>query len=252
MLIDCHVHSGNWKYQLLKDTGLPYYMSDYWDQYSDTIDAAIFTPSDLQDNQTLLSDVSSDSRSYMAYWINPKSETMNHVFDVVSVNPKIVALKVHGGIDQIDSGIANEVYAPYIEFSIYQKIPIIVHCGANKGTSSYLYLDAVAEKYPQAKFIAAHLGAKFDIEQAKAIDCLSVRENVYADTSSVKYPYIITRAIDMFGPERVLFGSDWPIMSPLSAIGAMSDSLLEEEIEALKETPFKVFNIEKSTISSSN
>jgi predicted TIM-barrel fold metal-dependent hydrolase len=252
MIIDCHVHSGKWTYRLLQDTGLNYFMSDYWEQYDEVIGKAIFFPSDQKNNIALLEDVLTNSRSYMAYWVDPINDNINRTFDIVSVNPKIVALKFHADIDRVNGGVALNCYAPYIEFAAFQNMPIIVHCGTNKATSSWLYLAEVANKYPKVKFVAAHLGGKTDTEQYEAINSLCVLKNVYFDSSSVKYPYMFVHAVETVGTNRILFGSDWPIMSPISALGAMSDSLIEEEIAQIKLNPYEVFKIEKDTDGSGN
>ncbi|MEM9774421.1 MAG: amidohydrolase family protein [Chloroflexota bacterium] len=62
------------------------------------------------------------------------------------------------------------------------------------------------EAFPNVKFIAGHSG----LGQAdEAIEIYANYPNVYVDTS-FQPPHMIKRLTDTFGPDRVLYGSDWP------------------------------------------
>ena len=62
------------------------------------------------------------------------------------------------------------------------------------------------EAFPNVKFIAGHAG----LGQAEEVIALYAKyPNVYVDTS-FQPPHLIKKLIEAFGPERVLYGSDWP------------------------------------------
>jgi uncharacterized protein len=73
-------------------------------------------------------------------------------------------------------------------------------------------LDRLAEQFPEIDFIGAHMGglaAPFrEIEEH-----LKPRNNLYLDTSNAAHMFSreeFIRLLTMHGPERILFGTDWP------------------------------------------
>ncbi|MCP4006434.1 MAG: amidohydrolase [bacterium] len=125
-------------------------------------------------------------------------------------------LKIHPIIQKIslasaETRAAVESFAPH-------RLPVLFHCGIS---SYYLgadkareepryggidYAEALVRDFPSVDFIAGHAGL---FEVKKAMKQLSRFSNVWVDTSfqSVKR---VRELIDAFGPERVLFASDWP------------------------------------------
>jgi len=64
----------------------------------------------------------------------------------------------------------------------------------------------LAASFPQVRFIAGHAGL-YQVEDV--IEILSPMQNVSVDIS-IQSPKVVKRLLDTFGPERVLFASDWP------------------------------------------
>jgi hypothetical protein len=111
------------------------------------------------------------------------------------------------------------------------KIAVFVHCGVlsvgvrNKlglpsrfdmRFSNPIDLHSIALRYPQLRFVVPHFGAGYFREALMLCDLCP---NVYLDTSSsngwMKYegaeldlPKVFRRAIDVVGPQRLLFGTD--------------------------------------------
>ena len=96
-----------------------------------------------------------------------------------------------------------------------------------------LDLIPAADAHPRAKFVIPHFGAGFFRETLMAgAQC----ENVFVDTSSshswmrtqparLDLKEVFARALDVFGPERILFGTD----SGTFPAGWRSDRLAEQE-----------------------
>ena len=121
---------------------------------------------------------------------------------------------------------AVEAFAQY-------NLPILFHCGV----SSY-YLGEEKEKnqimeygriqdaeelvaaFPQVSFIAGHAGM---LEVKKAIELLSKYNNVYVDTS-FQAPEIIVELLSAFGPERVLYASDWPFGNRVVSVKTVKEA----------------------------
>ena len=70
----------------------------------------------------------------------------------------------------------------------------------------------IEEKYPQARVIVAHIGRCYSNEDlGDAMEKLRGTKNMCFDFSGNTNPYVIRRALETFGPDRVLYGSDLPI-----------------------------------------
>lgn len=97
-------------------------------------------------------------------------------------------------------------------------IPLLVHTGHNQsgGRLQYgdpTYLDEVAADFPDLKIILAHFGFPW-VNQA--ISVVWIRRNCYLELSgwSPKYiPEIVWRYAKGIFPDRVLFGTDAPVMT---------------------------------------
>lgn len=112
-----------------------------------------------------------------------------------------------------------EAFAPF-------ELPILFHCGI---TSYYVgkekknqtpeygtinYAENLVKSFPKVNFIAGHSGAW---EVRDVIDLLGKYKNVWVDTSFQSASYI-RKLIKTFGPEKVLYASDWPYGRRIPAI----------------------------------
>ncbi len=107
---------------------------------------------------------------------------------------------------------AVEAFAPH-------GLPVLFHSGefsyylgeekARKQIPSYgaiHYARDLVAAFPAVDFIAGHAGM-FQVEDVIAM--LGGRSNVYVDVT-FQSPATVRRLIEVFGPEKVLYGSDWP------------------------------------------
>jgi uncharacterized protein len=127
-----------------------------------------------------------------------QDERVAAMLDLLSTRPRTAAF-VHCGVLSVGVRKALELPSPFdLKFSN----PIDLH--------------AVALRYPQLRFIVPHFGAGYFREALMLCDLCP---NVYLDTSSsnswVRYEEahldlraVFRRALDVVGPERLLFGSD--------------------------------------------
>lgn len=138
---------------------------------------------------------------------------------------------------------SQEVFQAVEAFSIH-RLPILFHCGisgyylGNERQSKQdpalgKIADAakMAANFPNVTFIAGHAGL---FEYREVIAKLSGLRNVMVDTS-FQSPEHVRELIDAFGPERVLFASDWPYGNRPPAINIVrkackGDSQLQERI----------------------
>jgi hypothetical protein len=98
-------------------------------------------------------------------------------------------------------------------------LPVLFHAGVSsyylgkeKATNQVMsygeirYARDLVAAFPKVNFIAGHAGL-FQVKDTMAM--LGGFSNVYVD-HTFQPPVHIRRLIEVFGPERVLYGSDWP------------------------------------------
>lgn len=73
-------------------------------------------------------------------------------------------------------------------------------------------IRTLCRKYPGCKLILAHVARSFSHRHAlEGLACLRDLDNVWVDTSAVCESQAMATAIEYLGPERILFGSDYPV-----------------------------------------
>ncbi|MBN1348835.1 amidohydrolase [candidate division KSB1 bacterium] len=99
---------------------------------------------------------------------------------------------------------------PIVEQAIEYGIPLLVHCwvkidGNLPFESTPMHLRRLAQRFPGATFIMAHLGGDWEYGLKVAREC----ENVYVDTSgSMAEQDCIEKLAETIGVHRLLFGTD--------------------------------------------
>ncbi|MBW7988664.1 MAG: amidohydrolase family protein [Planctomycetes bacterium] len=97
-----------------------------------------------------------------------------------------------------------------VETASELKIPILFH-PPNVDDSLQ-----VVQSYPQVSFILAHLGSfasRSWTEHVRAIEASKRLANLYLDTSSVVFSTYLERAASELPPEKLIFGSDGPLVN---------------------------------------
>jgi predicted TIM-barrel fold metal-dependent hydrolase len=136
-------------------------------------------------------------------------------------------LKLHPIIQMVSLDDQRSLGA--VEAFSLHGLPVLFHCGL----SSYYpaaesarerpefggiaYAERLVKAFPGVKFIAGHAGL-FEVDDV--IDLLGGFKNVSVDVS-FQSPAAIRRLVGALGPERVLYGSDWPWGSRMTAIKAV-------------------------------
>ena len=127
--------------------------------------------------------------------------------------------------------------APVVEAATAHRLPILTHVSEplghdypGKGTVSPLAVYRLARCYPDAVFICAHWGGGLPFlellpEVAKAL------RNVHYDTAAGLFLYrdaIFTAAAAAVGAEKVLFGTDYPLLNQRRFLARVRGSGLSE------------------------
>ena len=93
-----------------------------------------------------------------------------------------------------------------------KEIPIILHL-PKKITDCCDQVSKIANDFPCLKICIAHLGLEKKISQGliKVFSKIEKYENIFCDTSLISSSEVIGAAIDVFGAERIMYGSDEPL-----------------------------------------
>ena len=111
--------------------------------------------------------------------------------------------------------------------------------------SNPMYMDDVAADFPDLKIILAHPSFPW---QEEALSVATHKPNVYIDLSgwSPKYfPPILVRYINSILQDKMLFGSDWPVITPDRWMSDFAKLEIREEVrpKVLKANARKLLNI---------
>lgn len=96
-----------------------------------------------------------------------------------------------------------------------------------------IYLDQVALDFPELKIVAGHIGWPWTDE---AIAVATKHENVYIDTSAYtvpRYPPALVEYLRGHGRGKVLFGSNYPMITPAKALEGIEALGLDPQTQAL-------------------
>ncbi|MEG2044857.1 MAG: TatD family hydrolase [Clostridia bacterium] len=128
----------------------------------------------------------------------------------------LYGIKLHPDFQEfnIDDEKAENIYK-----IVGDRLPILIHTGdTNLDYSAPKKLAKMADKYPNVRFIAPHLGgySRWDEVNKYLID-----KNVWFDTSSAlefMEPERATEIILKHGCDKVFFGTDYPLCSQADAL----------------------------------
>lgn len=126
------------------------------------------------------------------------------------LNAGLLGVKLHPDMQKFSLGDekAKKLYA-----ACEGRCPMLLHTGDKRyHYSNPTLIPPILREFPDLKLICAHLGGYSEWDEAA--QCLAREENVYVDCSSSFFGMTRERAkelIDLYGEDRVLFGSDYPM-----------------------------------------
>ena len=105
-----------------------------------------------------------------------------------------------------------EVYfEPVLVAARKHQLPVLLHTGDFSYTAPIMVARMVSQ-YPDVTFILGHMGSLVFV--LDAIEVCKLNNNVFLETSGMTSPGMLRRAVAECGPERILFGSDYPYWHP--------------------------------------
>lgn len=146
----------------------------------------------------------------------------------------VAGLKIH----PVVGGYAcNELYErtrDAVSVAVAHDLPILIHtghipasaiAGLAGGCNEARAVEPLVAAFPKGKFVLAHIGWeswRYILRLAQTYPHVSV------ETSWQPAP-IIRRAVDLLGPDRVLFGSDFPLFKQRMALRITRQALTSRE-----------------------
>ncbi len=109
-----------------------------------------------------------------------------------------------------------------------------------------IYLDQVALDFPELRIVAGHIGYPWTEE---AVAVATKHENVYIDTSAYtarRYPRELVAYLREHGRHKVMFGTNYPMITPAKALEGLDELGLDEEARSLflRGNAARVFRLE--------
>jgi predicted TIM-barrel fold metal-dependent hydrolase len=225
-MIDGHIHVGRWSERFF---GLDVSLPEVDRVLADCgIEGAAVTATDLRDNESLLHQIRDARLRYWFFpWVNPAEDA--DLGRLEGWGKAVAGLKFHPSCDGVR--ITDPRCGPYLEYAGRLKLPVLVHCGRWQEMSSYRYALEAASRYPDIRFVFAHMGGDQPDLVRATYEALgpSGPGNVWLGMEGIREYWLIREAIDSVGPARVIWGSDFPIGHPKMYLGLLEALALDEE-----------------------
>ena len=129
--------------------------------------------------------------------------------------------------------------APIAELCQHYRAPLLVHTNdplgpqyPGKAAISLPELYRAIRTFPEVTWILAHWGGGLPFYGLMKKEAPEVFRRVYFDTAASPYlyrPEIYRLAAEMVGPEKILFGSDYPLLPVSRYLKEMEEAKLPEE-----------------------
>ncbi|WP_296804611.1 amidohydrolase family protein [Thiocapsa sp.] len=229
MIIDSHCHAG-------AGFGLrdPWTGQPLFERYLRRASAAGITHSALfanfnddyaQANRAVARLVASNRRRFFGLAYIHTERDRGRVFDMIRIAVEcygFVGIKVH----RHDARISRELCEAARAFAL----PVLYDVETELGV-----LDTLTRDFPDLPFIVPHLSSFAENwrSQTAFLDRLQAHDNLYTDSSGVRFFDLLARVVEHCGPRKLLFGSDGPWLHPgveLTKIKALGLSPADEAL----------------------
>ncbi len=227
---DAHVHSG--MCSILGVTVSPSELKQYISQTKSSLvfplDAAL-----SWQNKALVRFVAKNEKAYGLFRIqlDNRDYSLKTLETALNQTDKILGVKLHSTFDRVP--VTRAEFDPIFYRLEEDGLIVLIHCGRWVEVSGSYHALERAREHPGITFILAHMGGNdFDLS-LKTIMAAGSLENIYLDTSNCRVPKVIEKAVEVLGPDRVLFGSDTPWGSSLSNAYTIIDADIDDRDKRL-------------------
>lgn len=132
--------------------------------------------------------------------------------------------------DHWEAGIADFLPEDYLRVCDAEGWSVTLHIVRSRALAdpaNQQWIAWAAGKYPNAKIILAHAGRGFNAyHTAAGVTALGGLRNVWYDAAAVTESLPFEAIIDVLGPDRLLWGSDYPVSHMRGRCVSIGDSFL--------------------------
>lgn len=163
---------------------------------------------------------SAEANGFPALYLSHPSQPVESVERAVLAHPCFKGLKVYLQF--------APAYIPNNEIRIFDFLPhehlalanrygwvVQLHIARPRRLAdpvNYVQLREIEERYPNVKLIVAHLGRAYaDEDVGDALEYLKDTKKMMWDFTANTNDHVIQQVLEYFGPERLMYGSDFPI-----------------------------------------
>ena len=156
--------------------------------------------------------------------------------------------EVHPSFQNFNLG-DRAVMSEYMALLESKDLPIFIHCSEpvghqypGKDDLSIKMIETFVSNFPNNKIVLAHWGGGLPFYELMP-EIRSAFSNVYYDSGASPYlynPTIFSDAIKLVGVEKILFGSDYPVITQNRVLKDLEKNLLNQnQMRSILETNFK-------------
>jgi len=158
--------------------------------------------------------------------LNPNyPERLQAELDAFEPADGFVGFKLHP--NQHGVALTADSYTPAYEYADAHGLAILSHTWAGAGMSSYREVAAVAEKYPNIRFLMGHAGYGEWEESAKVA---RDHEHVYLElTAAYSVRGSLEIMVEYASSRKITFGTDHPWFDPHYGIGCILSAYMTDE-----------------------
>ena len=139
--------------------------------------------------------------------------------------------EIHPSVQQLDMS-DFKAWKGIMDIALDANIPIAIHCSEpighlypGKGNVSLKQIYEFIKLFPHNKIVLSHWGGGLIFYELMK-EVKKYFKNVYYDTAATSYLYkkdIFEISLKIVGPEKILFGSDFPILKPSRILAEIKD-----------------------------
>lgn len=170
------------------------------------------------------------------YWIQKSRLDEDLKILEKELDVSLVGVKFHGAYENLP--VSSNEYESVMELLNEKRSCILIHCGRFKdghsdSNTSFVHAIKLAQKYSGMRVIMGHMGGNDTSVVKKAVNMAKDVKNVFFETSGISTPFRVEYAVNILGPNRIMFGSDYPWCSFRGNFYNVEDSLLDEKAKHL-------------------
>lgn len=195
------------------------------------IEYAVVMPMPVRkpDNRALYETASSERRAVLCCQVNPNDgEPALQTIRQAATDWGMRVLKIMPSIYQVHltSALATAL------MSTARELGLIVNIHSGSEISHPLAIGALCRRFPDVTVLMDHMGYREWVSDA--IEAARDNPNLYLGTTIASFePIVVERAVRELGPERVVYGSNWPNLYSDLAVEAIRRQRLGDEAEQL-------------------